>query len=313
MEDARKPKLLEEAIQAVSRVSGASVCIYDLKSLLEGVHGSAIRGNRGHMCSFCQRLHDLPGGLDACVKCDTEETVALAGQYKRRFFRTCHAGLTEIVIPVMRHGELIAVAFCGQARLRGETSWESVLARIRPYGPDPSEFLQYLQALPMMDRQTLSAAATLLDLSLRYLVEVTSRWTLESLAITEPADPIAEALKFIGNHYHEGIGAGDVAAHVHLDPSYLARLFRRRLGHTITHQIALVRIESARQLCASTTIPLSSIASNVGYTSYPYFASVFRRITGESPSRYRARHAATAGDDTQEALPLAPVAKPLHR
>lgn len=296
MADTRKPNLLEEAIQAVSRVSGASVCIYDLKSLLGGLHGATVKGNRAHMCRFCQRLHDLPGGLDACIKCDTVEAVALAEEYQRAFYHTCHAGLTEIVIPVMRHGELMAVAFCGQVRLRGETRWESVLARIEPFGPDWAAFYQYFLALPMMDRQTLSAAATLLDFSLRYLVEVTTQWTLETLTINQPTDPIAKALKFIENRYHEGIGAGDVATHVHLDPSYLARLFRRRLGHTITHQIALVRIERARQLCADTSIPLSSIASNVGYTSYPHFASVFRRITGESPSEHRARHVTSATD-----------------
>lgn len=288
--NSKNPDLLKEIVEAAERASGASVCIYDLRNFLGERHGSTVEGYRIHDCAFCQTLHTLPGGLRACVESDTQATVALAEEYRRPFFNTCHAGLTEIVVPVLRHNELIAVAFCGQARLRGETRWETVLSRIRSFHPDPLEFERYFMALPVTDRQTLSATATLLDLSLRYLVEATDRWMLEYLMVKEPYDPIAKALLFVENHYHEGISARDVAEHVHLNPSYLARLFKKQLGHTITEHITRVRIERARVLCTETSIPLHSIASNVGYTSYVHFANMFRRVTGISPSKFRATH-----------------------
>lgn len=281
--------LLDEVIRSVSQVSGAGVCIYDLRQFLQERYKRVVDNHHGHRCTFCGLIRALPGGYQACLRSDTKNAVALAEQYKQPFFHTCHAGITEIVIPILRQHEMIAVAFCGQCRLQGETRWEMIFSRTKPYNPDPAVLKQAFKELPIMDRKKLSATATLLDTSLRYLVETVGWWKLDydhSSSHTE--DPIDQSLQFIAGHYHEGIRAGDVARFVHLHPSYLARIFKKRMGHSISQQIAFVRIEHARTLLTCTSIPIYSIASNVGYTSYTQFASTFRKLTGKTPIQFRA-------------------------
>ena len=47
------------------------------------------------------------------------------------------------------------------------------------------------------------------------------------------------------------------------------------------------RIDKAKELLAQPTVNIKDIGRKVGYPDANYFAKVFRRITGQSPSEYR--------------------------
>ncbi len=50
-----------------------------------------------------------------------------------------------------------------------------------------------------------------------------------------------------------------------------------------------LRLETAKELIAQTSMPLSEISSHLGYASPPHFTRAFHRDAGCSPSEYRAR------------------------
>lgn len=280
--------LLADIFASITRLAGTGICMYDLRRFFGEPYAALHKHYGGHRSAFCNYVREeLENGYAACIRSDAKAAVMLASEYREPFLHTCHAGITEVVVPVLHRDEMIAVAFCGQCRLVGEARTEAVLAQLQPLGPDPDIIRATYEALPLLDRPTLTAAGKLLDVSLRYLVEASGRQLLRELAEREADDPLTQAERFIGEHYSEGITAGDVARHVHLSPAYLARLFRRNRGETITERIAQCRMDRARQLLLTTGIPARSIAVNVGYNSYVQFAAVFRRLTGESPSGYR--------------------------
>ena len=64
--------------------------------------------------------------------------------------------------------------------------------------------------------------------------------------------------------------------------------FQRQIGQTIKDYQAGCRVEKARQLLAGTTLPISEIASVVGFSDGAHLARTFRRLTGDSPSTFRA-------------------------
>ncbi len=59
-------------------------------------------------------------------------------------------------------------------------------------------------------------------------------------------------------------------------------------------ELATLRVEEARRLLAETARKTDDIARSVGFSSHAHLATQFRRITGESPSEYRAKARATA-------------------
>ncbi len=276
---------LMEILNSVAHLSGMGICIYDLNRLLEGYHGPVVRRYHGHKCKFCELIRSIPGVFPHCYESDCDDAVTLAKQYKRPFYHTCHAGLTDIVIPVLCGQQVIAVAFCGQCRLLNETRWEDILPRLQAFNTDIAPLKEAFEELPVTDRITLSAAASLLDMAFQHLTRTMGNELFVSLDIQE--DAFSKAITFIEGRFHAGIGVKEVAEHVHLHPSYLARLFTKRLGYGVLHRITLVRIGNAKRLLKSTSIPVKSIASNIGYAHCNYFAKVFRKATGLSPVEYR--------------------------
>ena len=55
------------------------------------------------------------------------------------------------------------------------------------------------------------------------------------------------------------------------------------------HILRSIEFEEAKKLLMQPTVNVKEVGIRVGYPDSTYFARVFRRMTGESPSEYRMR------------------------
>jgi transcriptional regulator GlxA family with amidase domain len=85
------------------------------------------------------------------------------------------------------------------------------------------------------------------------------------------------------------VPVAELAALVGLSPSHLTALFRRATGCGPSEYHTRMRMGRARELLASTDLPVASVAAAVGYQDPFHFARRFRTVHGEAPTRYRAR------------------------
>ena len=70
------------------------------------------------------------------------------------------------------------------------------------------------------------------------------------------------------------------------------RTLQRRLqdsGTTFQDEVQSARMRVAERLLLDTDASLTSIAFDVGYSSLQRFSALFRKVTGESPSKWRAK------------------------
>ena len=74
---------------------------------------------------------------------------------------------------------------------------------------------------------------------------------------------------------------------------HFIRAFRAATGQTPHQYVRSRRIDRARELLVTTPLPVTEICEAVGFKSLGSFSTVFRRLTGESPSAYRARRRRT--------------------
>jgi two-component system, response regulator YesN len=100
---------------------------------------------------------------------------------------------------------------------------------------------------------------------------------------------IAKVMKYVEEHPEQELGREEIAAQVFLNPAYLSRLFRKETGTSLTDYILKVKLERAKRLLSHSGEKISSIAEQVGYTHFSYFAKIFKRFTGMSPQEYRKR------------------------
>jgi AraC-like DNA-binding protein len=71
------------------------------------------------------------------------------------------------------------------------------------------------------------------------------------------------------------------------------RTLQRKLGDagtTFQHELAAARIRVAKRLLLDENAALTAIAFDVGCSSLQHFSALFRKLVGESPSAFRARH-----------------------
>jgi LacI family transcriptional regulator len=114
---------------------------------------------------------------------------------------------------------------------------------------------------------------------------VSTRQSTDILAIDDAH--VAKAIHYIRRHAFEGITVEDVLDEVPLSRRALEHRFRRRLGRTPKEEIQRLRFDEARNLLASTDLPLARISDRLGFHQPAYLSAVFKRETGKTPAQYR--------------------------
>jgi LacI family transcriptional regulator len=114
--------------------------------------------------------------------------------------------------------------------------------------------------------------------------------TRQSTDVTAIDDPcVAEAVRFIREHAHEGIRVEDVLEHTAVSRSVLQRRFQAALGRTVHELIAGIRLKHVKQLLVETELTLPAIADRTGFNHVEYLCSAFRKATGITPGTFRNR------------------------
>jgi len=106
---------------------------------------------------------------------------------------------------------------------------------------------------------------------------------------TAESPVISRARTFITDHQSEDLSLGQVAAAVNMSAFYFCKTFKKATGMTFTDYLARVRVEKVKNLLLNPHKRVSEAAYEAGFQSLSQFNRVFRKIAGESPSRYRER------------------------
>jgi AraC-like DNA-binding protein len=105
----------------------------------------------------------------------------------------------------------------------------------------------------------------------------------------EPVE-IWKARKFIHEHAEEQLGLTKVAKMVNINSNHLSEKFKQVTGINFVDYVARVRFENARDLLLNSNRRISEIAFAAGFQSLSQFNRVFKKLSGKSPSGYRAAH-----------------------
>ena len=88
-------------------------------------------------------------------------------------------------------------------------------------------------------------------------------------------------------HFERSISLSELANVAGLSRMHFAAQFRAATGYRPREYLLNHRIEHAKSLLAATNRPLAEIALAVGFSTQAHFSTVFKRISGETPARWR--------------------------
>lgn len=101
---------------------------------------------------------------------------------------------------------------------------------------------------------------------------------------------ISKAKRFIAENISGSLSRQSIAENLNINADYLAKLFKKETGLSMSDYIKNERILEAQRLLDFTVMPIGLIAESVGYETFSYFSAVFKNETGMSPLEYRNRN-----------------------
>jgi AraC-like DNA-binding protein len=109
----------------------------------------------------------------------------------------------------------------------------------------------------------------------------------------ERAEPVEiwKARKFIDEHSDDELSLTKVAKFSNISGNHLSEKFKEVTGINFVDYVARTRFEKACDLLQDSNLRISEIAFSVGFQSLSQFNRVFKKISGKSPTEYRAAKA----------------------
>jgi AraC family transcriptional regulator len=98
---------------------------------------------------------------------------------------------------------------------------------------------------------------------------------------------LRRAIDFIEENLQYNISLSDIAGRAGLSRMHFAAQFRRATGLSPHNFLIIRRVERAKRLLSDRKLEIVDISANVGFHSQAYFTTVFRKVTGTTPSCWR--------------------------
>lgn len=244
-----------------------------------------LHGKR-HENAFCALMAERSHTCASCLR--AQERLAQSARDGAAAV-TCTNGLSECAVPVRLGTQTIGFLQTGQVLAHPPTaaSFERVLRHAHESGVslDEEQARKAYFATPVVSTRKMNSMSELLAVFAEHLSLKCNQISMQA-ANAEPR-AIVEARRYIVEHHKENISLAQVAKAVNISVFYFCKLFHKVTGMTFTEFVSRTRVEKARSLLLNRNLRIGEIAYEVGFQSLTHFNRVFRKIVGESPTRYR--------------------------
>lgn len=213
------------------------------------------------LSEYCTNIRKTEAGYRACMKSD-ESAYKHATSNDSFYIYTCHAGLTEMVVPIRGQGILLGYLMIGQFRMKKRKDFHSQ------------------DSLPVLDLTQIKAALHILQACAAYV------WMDEYIRIQDYSLGM-KVKEYIDSHLDQKIQISDLMREFGVGKTTLCNTVKEEFHMTITQLCQSLRIKEACSLLHHSDLSVSEIARRVGFDDYNYFTRVFRKCTGTPPSAYR--------------------------
>ncbi len=203
----------------------------------------------------------------------------------------CFAGLSESAVPVRVGDKTLAHLQTGQVLLRPPTraGFQRIRRQLDRWKTDLDRkklSAAYFQ-IRVVSRAQYGSILRLLGIFGEHLSSLSNQLMVREAGAELPA--VARARQFIAANLSEALSLGQVARAVGMSPCYFCRVFKQTTGLTFTAYVARLRVERVKHLLDQPHARVSEAAFAAGFQSLSQFNRVFRDVTGQVPSGYRAQ------------------------
>ena len=107
------------------------------------------------------------------------------------------------------------------------------------------------------------------------------------LQVAEISPLTAKIIKYLSKNLAQKITLADIGRITFFSPVYCDTVFKKDMGTSIIDYLLGERVAEAKKLLIEGTLTLSEIAQMTGFEDSNYFARVFKKRTGYTPTEYK--------------------------
>jgi AraC-like DNA-binding protein/ligand-binding sensor protein len=244
--------------------------------------------HQAHENPFCAMMAQANRTCAACLEVQQR---AIEGAKNGPATITCFAGLSDTAVPISLGERTIGFLETGQVALEeapSEAQFGRITRQIVGWGLqiDLKRLREAYFHSKVVSRRQYAGFVRLMEIFGNHLSLVANQIALREAEAESPL--VRRARAYIAGHQADPLRLEDVAKAMHVSTFYFCKMFKKTTGLTFTDYLGRVRIEKAKTLLLNPHLRISEIAYMVGFQSLTHFNRVFRKITGQSPTHFRA-------------------------
>lgn len=252
------------AVEAFRAATGLEVCIKLFRRRPQPTSMESLASRYGlHTSPFCLKVKQTRN--ERCRDCDLRAIPERCEVEQKQFTHACHAGASEVIIPLFVANTLAAVVYVGQFRTDDSQS-----ADLRLISPEQQAHIENLSVL-------LRAYLNEELRTPRFVSENSKGYRAAAIAL------------FLEKHLRDNPSLADLAEHLSLSTTRAAHVVKESTGRSFVQLRDELRLERSSELLAGTYHKMSHIASECGFSSPQHFHRFFRRHQGTTPLVFRKR------------------------
>ena len=238
---------------------------------------------------FCETLNLCKSACAACIETNQKLMVDAAANGPT----TCHcfAGLTATAVPVRAGSQLIGFLKTGQVfnRVPAPHSFQQVSKTLLRQGLSEADVGKLSEAYEQTRSVEPERYQSMVTLLATFAMQLGTQ-AEKLIVVQDGSEPptIGKARAFIEENLADPLPLALVARKAGVSESHFCRIFREGTGLTLTDYVNRRRIQWAKKELLKSETRVSEIAFKIGYQSLSQFNRSFARVTGRSPTRFRA-------------------------
>lgn len=237
------------------------------------IDGQVVKRSRNeNNCAYCTYMQEKVFSLDDCVNLDLKKQQECRAKHQTLIYQ-CHAGLTEVVMPIELYNTIAGYVIIGQFRIQ----------------QSPPDFLREpeLQELFMAQKYISYQELDHIIEMFRTLLE----YITEKELISAPSDYRRIKLNgFIDRNFLNDITLAQAARYMKCSVSSLSHYLQEKHHTSLKKLILEKRLRHAEKLIKKhPELTLGEIANQSGFKDSHYFSRIYRKYRNCPPSQLRSQ------------------------
>ncbi len=298
MEENKYDKILNY-IEKLAKYYDATICIKDFSGFIS-------QNPTFHTLFSPYMIHDKPycryvkSDTEAMMYCQSQipQIIKKCHQERCSFVGTCHAGMSEIVVPIFKNSHIIGVILFGCYKSEipdKKKTYQRVNARFNNLSIENLEAL-FINTTTIPKQEEIDLIISSLELVANEIallddVKLQSNKERETPIKQQPYDHmVINAIEYIRVHITEKITLDEIANHCNYSTSYLSHHFKKVVGVNVNHYINRMKVEYSKDYLIRSDDTLAKIAEDLGFSDVSYYSRMFTKILGIAPGKFRDKY-----------------------